>query len=383
MHCLCNFYSKFAVLIPFSPSQSARIDATPERKIIMLNPDPKKGVHLQDIAAALKLSTSTVSRALAGHQTISQETRDAVQQAALSMGYAAKRPGRRKRNLPTRTIGVLLSVDQLHNRFMTMVLEHIHQDMLEFRYHVVVLIDPMNSANDAGHLSTFRPIIDEYLEGMILLSATIDSFMVHELHRMGVPVVLAVRSMDDSKVDIVESDNFSGGMEIMRHLYELGHRRIGLVMGPENSSTSRDRARGALSYLREKGVPTENTPVVWNTFSYESGYSSASQLLDLPNPVTAIMAGGDSIALGVLDAARTKNINVPLQLSVVGFDNIPLSGSRLISLTTIDSSAKELARVTCRRMLDRIRNGNLTPATRDVMPVQLVRRDTSAPLRQP
>lgn len=348
----------------------------------MSSPDPKKSVLLQDIADALKLSTSTISRALAGHQTISQETRDAVQQAAVSMGYASKRPGKKKRNLPTRTVGVLLSVDQLHNRFMTMVLEHIHQDMLEFRYHVVVLIDPMNSANDAGHLSTFRPIIDGYLEGMILLSATIDSFMVRELQRLGVPVVLAVRSMDDSTVDIVESDNLSGGAEIMRHLYELGHRRIGLVMGPENSSTSRDRARGALSYLRGKGVPAENTPVMWNTFSYESGYSCSSQMLELQNPVTAIMAAGDSIALGVLDAARTKNIDVPTQLSVVGFDNIPLSGSRLISLTTIDSPAKELARVACRRMLDRIRNGVLTPATRDVMPVQLVRRDTSAPPRQ-
>jgi LacI family transcriptional regulator len=95
--------------------------------------------------------------------------------------------------------------------------------------------------------------------------------------------------------------------------------------------------------------------------------------------VTAIMAGGDSIALGVLDAARNKNIDVPSQLSVVGFDDIPLSGSRLISLTTINSSAKDLARVACRRMVDRLRNGGLTPPTRDVMPVQLVRRDTSAP----
>lgn len=348
----------------------------------MLSPDTKKTVLLQDIAEALHLSTSTVSRALAGHQAINQDTRETVQQTAVSMGYASKRPGKKKKNLPTRTVGVLLSVDQLHNRFMTMVLEHIHQDMLEFRYHVMVLIDPMNSANDAGHLSSFRPIIDGYLEGMILLSATIDSYMVSELQRMGVPVVLAVRSMDDSKVDIVESDNLSGGAEIMRHLYELGHRRIGLIMGPENSSTSRDRARGALNYLREKGVPAENSPVMWNTFSYESGYSCASQMLELKNPVTAIMAGGDSIALGVLDAARTKNMDVPAQLSVVGFDNIPLSGSRLISLTTIDSSAKELARVACRRMLDRIRNGVLTPATRDVMPVQLVRRDTSSAPRQ-
>ncbi len=348
----------------------------------MSNGNAKNGIRLQDIAGALKLSVSTVSRALVGHQAISEQTRDAVQRAAVLMGYASKRPGKKKRNVPTRTIGVLLSVNELHNRFMTMVLENIHHDMLEFRYHVMVLIDPMNSANDVAHLSTFRPIIDEYLEGMILLSATSDSFMVRELQRLGVPVVLSVRSVDDAKVDVVESDNAYGGAEIMRHLYDVGHRRIGLVMGPEDASTSRDRARGALNYLREKGIPAEDTPVMWNAFTYEGGYSCAIQMLDLQEPVTAIMAAGDSIALGVLDAARTKNIDVPSQLSVVGFDNIPLSGSRLISLTTINSSAKEMSRVTCRRMVDRIRTGALTPPTRDVMPVQLIRRDTSAAPRQ-
>ncbi len=295
------------------------------------------------------------------------------------MGYASKRPGKKKRNVPTRTVGVLLSVNEMHNRFMTMVLENIHHDMLELRYHVVVLIDPMNSTNDVAHLATFRPIIDEYLEGMILLSATTDSFMVRELQRLGVPVVLAVRSMDGSKVDVIESDNLYGGAEIMRHLYELGHRRIGLVMGPEHASTSRDRAMGALAYLREKGVPIENTPIMWNAFTYEAGYSCATQMLELREPITAIMAGSDSIAMGVLEAARTKNIDVPSQLSVVGFDDVPLSGSRIISLTTINNSAKEMARVACRRLLDRIRNGALTPPIRDVMPVQLIRRDTSAP----
>ena len=145
----------------------------------------KNTVRLQDIADALKVSVSTVSRALVGHPAINEETRDAVQRAAVTMGYASKRPGKRKRSVPTRTIGVLLSVNELHNRFMTMVLENIHHDLLELRYHVMVLIDPMNSANDAAHLSTFRPIIDEYIEGMILLSATTDSFMVQELQRLG------------------------------------------------------------------------------------------------------------------------------------------------------------------------------------------------------
>lgn len=345
----------------------------------MPKPSQDKNVRLQDIAGALGLSIASVSRALVGHPAISEATREKVQSAAVLMGYKAKRPGKRKRNVERRTIGVLLSVTELHNRFLTMLLENIHHDLMDLGYHVMVIMDPMNSTKDMAHLSTFRPIIDGYLDGMILLSVTPTSFMVHELQRLGVPVVLTVRSVDNAEIDVIESDNAYGGAEIMRHLYSLGHRRIGLVMGPEESSTSRDRARGALNYLREQGVPVEDSPVMWNAFTYEAGYSCATQMLSMQPHITAIMAGGDGIALGVLEAARTKNILVPSQLSVVGFDNIPLAGSRLIGLSTIDASAKEMARVTCRRMVDRIRTGALTPPTRDILPVQFIRRETSAP----
>lgn len=345
----------------------------------MSNPNPKKGVRLQDIAESLNVSASTVSRALSGSHAINEDTRASIQRMAITMGYVVPRQGVRRRLPATRTVGVLVSVNELHNRFMTLLLEHIHHDMLEFGYHVMVLIDPMNSETDATHLSSFRPLIDGYVDGMILGSATSDSVIVRELQRLGVPMVLVVRSVEGMQVDIIEADNAHGGAEIMKHFYELGHRRIGLVMGPRNASTSRDRARGALAYLRGVGLLEEATPVMWNGFTSDAGYSCAVQMLAEPDPVTAIMAGSDSIAMGVLEAARVKGIDVPSQLSVAGFDDLPLSASGLVSLTTVHNSAKEMARTACRRMVERIRNGGLVPTTRDVMPTRLIRRDTSAP----
>ena len=349
----------------------------------MPNQNKNKAVRLQDIAGSLNLSASTVSRALSGSHAINEDTRAAIQRTAIAMGYLAPPQGLRRRRPATRTVGVLVSVNELHNRFMTLLLEHIHHDMLEFGYHVVVLIDPMNSETDGTHVSAFRPLIDGYLDGMILGSVTNDSVLVRELQRMGVPTVLVVRSVDGARVDVIEADNPHGGAEVVRHFYELGHRRIGLVMGPQNSSTSRGRERGAIEYLRGVGLGPAATPVMWNAFTSEAGYSCAVQMLSEPDRVTAIMAGSDSIALGVLDAARVKRIDVPSQLSVAGFDDLPMSGSELISLTTIHNPANEMARTACRRMVERIRNGGLTPPTRDVMPVELVRRGTSAasPLR--
>ena len=336
----------------------------------------RKNVRLQDIADVLELSASTVSRALAGNRAINEDTRESVQKTALSLGYNAPMQGARRRRVATRTVGVVMSVTEMHNRFMTLLLEHVHQALLESGYHVMLIIDSMT---DASQLSTFRPLIDGYLDGMIIASVTLDSLVVRELQRLGVPLVLVVRSMDGAEVDTVEADNVRGGAEAARHLYELGHRRIALVMGPANTSTSRDRAKGALDFLRSMGLPPEATPAMWNAYTSEAGYSGAVQLLAQSDPVTAILAGNDTIALGVLYAARYAGIEVPGRLSVVGFDDIPIAGSPLVRLTTIQHPVQEIARTAARRMVERIRNGALTPPLRDVLPTQLVRRDTTGP----
>lgn len=338
----------------------------------------KTQVRQQDIAGALNLSTATVSRALAGSLDINEETRHAVQRAAMAMGYQARQPGRRRPRSSTRTVGVLVSVHELHNRCLTLLLEEIHHSMLDWGYHIMVVVDPMNSRHEAAYLSKFRPMLDGYLEGMILCSATADSLIVQELLRLGVPTVMVLRSVADLHIDTVEPDNFRGGAELMRHLYELGHRHIGLVMGPQNASTSWERAAGALDFLRRVGVPLEDTPLSWNEFTFDAGYTSALKLLRAERRVTAIMGGSDSIAMGVLEAARCLEITVPDQLSVAGFDDLPLSGSRLISLTTIHNPVRDMARAACRRMVGRIRTGHLTQTTRDLMPVQLVRRGSTA-----
>lgn len=339
----------------------------------------KRRVRLEDIAESLSLSAATVSRALAGHGTINEDTRLAVQQAAVDMGYQARQPAQRRQRVSTRMVGVMIGVNELHNPFMTRLLDHIHRFMLEQGYHVLVLVDPMNARADTPHLSSFRPLIEGFLEGMILCSTTIESFVVPELQRLGVPVVMALRSVNNLAVDTVEPDNVRGGAELAKHLFELGHRHIGLIMGPAEASTGRDRARGALDFLRQAGVPASQTPVVWNAFTFDAGYSCAMQLLESGPKVTAIIAGSDSIAMGVLEAALCKEIDVPGQLSVTGFDDLPMSGTRLVRLTTIYNPVQDLARTACRRMVDRIRHGALTPSTRDLLPVQLVSRETTAP----
>jgi LacI family transcriptional regulator len=327
---------------------------------------------LQDVAARLKFSVSTVSRALSGHSAISAKTRAKIQAAASELGYRLPSQGRTTRKAATHLVGVV--VGAMHNRFMTKLLEHLHDALAELGYQVVLFIDSMTAAKD---LLAFRPLIDGYLDGMIFATATLDSPIVAELHRRGIPCVLVVRSVEHIGVDIVEVDNHQAGMEAVRHLAELGHRRIGLVMGPANTSTSRTRIEGAMAASRLFGLPEGSISLVQGEYTHEAGYSAAVSLFDAKPRVTAIVAGNDTIALGVLEAARTRGVPVPSQLSIIGFDDIPMAGSALIGLTSIRQPVEALARTAAIRLVERMGVRRVASPTRDVLPIELVRRETT------
>ena len=312
---------------------------------------------------------------------ISPEMRSRVQEAAARLGYqtparSRHKPGRSK----TRTVGIVLDVLQ-NNPFMTQLLEHLHVALHEAGYQVMLFMEPHVQR---GTLPAAESLIDDYLEGMIIGTASLGSPMVVELCQRGMPLVLVVRSDGSGKVDTVEIDNVHAGVEAARHLYELGHRRFAMVMGPHNTSTSRDRAHGALTYLDSVGVKRDDVLVSWGEYTSDSGYSATMALLSRPDPVTAIIAANDSVAMGVLEACKRHDVEVPGQLSVVGFDDIPLAGSPLIGLTTIRQPVESMARLAARRLIDRMQMRGPTPPAKDILPVHLVSRSsTGRPARRP
>lgn len=321
----------------------------------------------------LGVAVSTVSRALAGNPAISASMREQVQAAAAEMGYRLPEQGRRPRKSANRIVGVVIGA--LHNRFMTLLLEHLHDALHDAGYQITLIIDTMH---EASALQTLRPLIDGYLDGLIFATATLDSPLVAELRRRGVPLVLVVRSVDEPGIDTVEIDNVHAGEEAARHLHELGHRAIGLLMGPRNTSTSRDRAAGALRYLQAQGLAAADIPLAFGEYTNESGYSGTMAMLNAHPGLTAIIAGNDTMAIGALEAARRRGMAVPEHLSVIGFDDIPLAGSPLISLTTIRQPVESMARTAARRLLARMQVRGTAPAVHDVLPIQLVQRGTTA-----
>lgn len=331
-------------------------------------------VTSNDVARAAGVSQPTVSRALAGDQAISHETRRRVLAAAQRLNYVTKRlnHSRIARHQRTRVVGVVVA--SLTNAFYTVLLDRLHHELASVGYSMILMIDQYENSAD---LSKLQLLLDKTLDGVLFTTATVDSLAVRILHEQGVPLVLAVRSVPIPEIDVVENDNVMGAKEAVLHLLELGHHRIGFVLGPNNTSTSLQRLKGATAALAEYGLKPNPKLTAWGPYSHEAGYSAVLRLWDSEERPTAVFCANDFIALGVLDAARKHGIEVPNQLSVVGFDDIPMAGWSAIQLTTVRLGIEQMAVVAARRLLERIQSPTGLPGRRDLLPTSLVRRATT------
>jgi LacI family transcriptional regulator len=334
-------------------------------------------VTIKDVADAVGVAESTVSRALAGHPAVREATRAAIQDAARRLGYPARQtslpqPALVAQRGTPRAVGVVVAA--LQNQFFPFFVDYLHDALRALDFHMTLIIDDFARA---GASSAFEPLFRRYLAGVILATATTDSRIAALLHEAGMPLVLAVRSVDGLDVDCVQVDNVMAGDIAARHLLELGHRRIGFVLGPPNTSTSRERLAGARRAIEARGLAVDDALILPGTYTHAGGYSGVAQLLAASEPPSAIICGNDTVAIGGLEAARRHGIDVPGALSLIGFDDIPMAGWAMIGLTTVRQPMAEMAATAASRIAERIAAGQTLPPRRDLLPVSLVQRSST------
>jgi LacI family xylobiose transport system transcriptional regulator len=215
--------------------------------------------------------------------------------------------------------------------------------------------------------------------GVVLVFSTLPEQFKRQLRSRSIPFVI-VDPAGDPPPDIpsVGSANWSGGVAATQHLIDQGHRRIGIITGPEDMMCSVARLAGYRSAMSMAGLPVDPALIRYGDFHVEGGCEQAVHLLELDEPPTAIFAGSDLQALGVLEAARTKGIRVPRDLSVVGYDDVPVARWSSPALTTVHQPLKEMAEEATRLVL-RMREGEATSTRMDLGVDLVVRQSTAAP----
>ncbi|MFD6563710.1 LacI family DNA-binding transcriptional regulator [Micromonospora profundi] len=222
-------------------------------------------------------------------------------------------------------------------------------------------------------------LADRPLGVLLVLCHLTDSQQQH-LRRQGIPfVVVDTDSATSASVPTVGSNNFNGGLLAARHLLELGHRRIAVISGPPDMLCSRARTAGFHSAHEEAGVTVDRELVCYGSFSAHAGHAHGLRLLSRPDRPTAIFAGSDIQAMGVLRAARKCGLRVPEDLSVVGYDNLPVSAWTDPALTTINQPLGDMAGIATQMLLDLAKGNEPATSRIDLVTELIVRESTAAP----
>ncbi len=327
---------------------------------------------IKDVAARAGISYTTVSHVVNGTRPVSDPVRSKVEAAIAELGYVPSGVARSLRVRATGTLGLL--VPNASNPYFAELARGI-EDHAERNGYSVILC---NSDDDTDkQLRYLRVLLERRIDGLIVATVASDAAFAEALANLRVPLVLVDRSLDGVSADQLRVDHEQGAYLATRHLLELGHRRIACIGGPASTQVAQLRAAGYRRALDEAGI--EARGVVDCPFTSPAGHAAAQALLASEQRPTAIFAGNDMIALGVLRAAAERQLQVPQQLSVVGFDDIEVSRYLHPALTTVGQCIGALGEQVAARLLERIRTPGLAVAQRLIEPILVLRESSAAP----
>ncbi|NJN53793.1 MAG: LacI family transcriptional regulator [Anaerolineae bacterium] len=332
-------------------------------------------VTIVDVAQEAGVSYSTVSRVVNNKSYVKPDTREKVLQAMTHLGYQANLQARSLAGGRSHVIGLL--VVDLATQYMGELIHGIDDILAANQYELMLYTTHRRKTKESVYVNMMaRGLADGLL---IVLPRELDVYL-ESLRQRDFPYVLIDQLSTDESDLSVTATNYQGGYDATKHLIELGHRRIGTITGWMDLISARHRLEGYEAALADHGIPFDRDLVIEGDFSQGCGFNGASQFLDLPTPPTAVFASNDISAMGVIDAARSRGLNVPGDLSVIGFDDIPMSAIFSPQLTTMRQPLQEMGKTATQLLLSLIDRQRERPAS-IVLPTELMHRESTAPPR--
>lgn len=327
-------------------------------------------VKITDVAKMANVSTATVSRVISNKRNVNSKTRERVLETINQLEYKPNRLASNLRKMSSKTVMVV--VPDITNPFFSSILQGFKDVALENGYHVL-LGDTGNSLEQERNFINL--VKERVVDGVILTTARLPKEEILSVSQE-IPVVLACEYIDGFDIPTVSIDNVSAARQAVEYLISLGHRRIGMITGPLGVILSKDRVKGYYQALNLHEIPIDGVLIQEGNFSVKSGYETMLKLLALEAPPSAVFATNDEMAVGAIKAIKQKGLSVPKDISVIGFDDIPLCELIETELTTIVQPKYDMGYQAMRMMLSIIINkGNLT-RKQIVLPHRLMVRKT-------
>lgn len=338
----------------------------------------QKKIDIEYIAKAAGVSRSTVSRVLTNKSNVKEETRKKIEAVMAEANY---HPSIMARGLATGRLNIIaLIVSDIRNPFYAELVWTINNCLREQGYLMTLYNSTQVMGENDQHL---QKLFDYGFSGVIIADARNEISFGRLLDRASCPIVLVNRELDFSAdYDSISVDNRKGGYLATEHLLSLGHKAIGMLRGPSISTTSQGRYEGYLDAVRKHNLTPDPRHVFSGTLNMESGKEFAQQvIIGSDHPPTAVFVGGDLMSFGVMDCCLRHGIRIPEDLSIVGFDDIPVSDTKMINLTTVHHPFGKMGELVAARMIERIQ-GSEEPISKTMLMPTLKLRGSTAERKQ-
>ncbi|TWI65221.1 transcriptional regulator, LacI family [Pseudoduganella lurida] len=334
----------------------------------MNKPAPAGPSTLIDVAREAGVSPSTVSRILNGTARVSDDKRQAVLKAIARTNFAPNLMAQGLKKGRTHTIGII--VQDISSPFFDETLHGVDDGLKGTGYASVIVTGHWSALEEADRI---RLLLARKVDGIVLLSGSLpDDELLHFATQR--PIVVTGRALDAPNALGFTMDNEHGAWLAVRHLVELGHRRIAFVSGPPSHADASSRLRGYRRALEEADIPFDPKLVVEGNFRENSGVLAMNYLYDAGTTFTAVFAANDQSAYGARLALYRRGVHVPDDVSLVGFDDLPGSAFTTPPLTTVRQPLYDIGNTAITALL-RLINGDRVPTR--VPPVELVVRETT------
>jgi LacI family transcriptional regulator len=337
----------------------------------------RRRVTIADVAEHANVSRAAVSKVLRNAYGVSPAMRARVRQAMTDLKYRPHAAARGMRG-QTYTIGVMLP--DIRNPFFPDIIDGINEQLSDTEYQVLI---GAGGGDPDSNARTTDAMIDRRMDGLILVAPLIRQRQLEDTAQT-VPTVVIGRHGKSASYDAVVDDDVTGAALIVDHLADLGHRRITHIghkdpgRGWPTTMPHTVRAEGYRQAMRRRGLESE-IDVVATSYSEQGGYLGACQLLSRPLPPTAIFAGADVAAIGVLKAVDEAGLRVPEDISLTGYDNSTVAGLGPISLTSVDQDGRLLGVNAARLLLERIQGKRQRSVLLSLTPSLVPRHSTAPP----
>jgi LacI family transcriptional regulator len=332
-------------------------------------------VTLKQIAEQVGKSVTTVSRALAGYDDVSEATRRRIKQVALDLGYEPNVAARQLQKQRTDTLALILPTygPRFSDPFFSEFLAGVGNESARHGFDLLV----STRAPGDEEREAYRKIVrSRRVDGFIIVRARRQDERIALLRQHHFAFAVFGRIEGDNDFPLVDEDSQSGLRAVVDHLVDLGHTRLACLAAPSTLTFGHYHLKGFLEGLEANHIPIDQTLIVEGDLTQRSGRAVGGHLLDRPNPPTAIVACNDLMALGVMSAAQARGLVVGRDVSITGFDDVPLAEHAHPPLTTLHQPIYRIGTLVCRMLIRIIQGETLTEQQMILQPSLIIRQST-------